>query len=234
MYETSKKYNADYTGGIIKTIPWNKSFSASLVQALTTHKFGVGNSGFRTSVKFNGESDTASFGLFKKDVFEKHGLFNEKLIRCQDYELNRRIKKNGGKIWMNSDAIVNYKNKKSLSSFLRKQFFYEAPYNAYMWYIAPYTFSFRHSITLFFSVGILGGAILSQFISFLAYIYFSVILLYFILAEFSSIQQAMRYKKLSHVIFLPICFFLYHFFHGLGTLVGFINLIFHRSPVQKA
>lgn len=41
--------------------------------------------------------DTVPFGCFKRDVFEKVGLYDEELIRNQDDELNARIIKQGGR-----------------------------------------------------------------------------------------------------------------------------------------
>ena len=57
--------------------------------------------------------------------------------------------------------------------------------------------------------------------------------LYFTLLLISSVQQAIKYNKILHILFLPICFFLYHFLHGLGVLIGIKNLIFGLAPFQN-
>ena len=46
--------------------------------------------------------------ITKKDVFDKIGLFDNRLVRCQDYEFNKRLKKNGYKIWLNPDLKIKY------------------------------------------------------------------------------------------------------------------------------
>ncbi len=232
LIETSLKTNADNVGGVVNTLPFNNSYQAQLVQALTTHKFGVGNSGFRIGMK-EGEADTVPYGFFKKEIFEKVGYFDERLVRAQDYEFNCRIKKYGGKIWLDPEIVINYYNQPNILKFLSKQFYKEAPYNAYMWYLAPYSFTLRHAITGFFTCGIILGGILSFFPPVIKYLFLSIIGLYFLLAIVSSIQQAVRYKKVLHIFTLPVSFFLYHFIHGLGILVGIIKLIFRISPVQK-
>jgi len=232
LIETSLKTNADNVGGVVNTLPFNSSYQAQLVQALTTHKFGVGNSGFRVGMK-EGEAYTVPYGFFKKEIFEKVGYFNERLVRAQDYEFNCRIKKYGGKVWINPDISINYYNQPDILKFLGKQFYKEAPYNAYMWHIAPYTFTARHAITGFFASGIILGRILSFFFPLIEYLFLSIIGLYFLLAIVSSIQQAIRYKRVLHIFTLPFLFFLYHFVHGLGILVGMIKLIFRISPIQK-
>lgn len=232
LHETSIRTGADNVGGIINTLPGNDSFGATLVQALTSHKFGVGNSGFRVGMK-EGPADTVPFGFFKKSIFNRIGNFNEKLIRAQDYEFNRRIIKNGGKIWLNPEIQLNYFNQKSFLRFLKKQFFDEAPYNVYMWYIAPYTFAYRHGITGVFSLGVIGGAILSLFSVPIKLAFWSILLLYFLLSVISSVQQAIRYRKLHLIPSLPVAFFLFHFIHGLGMIIGAIKLLTNTAPVQK-
>jgi glycosyltransferase involved in cell wall biosynthesis len=232
LYETAIRTGADNTGGIVITKPYDDSYNASLVQSLTTHMFGVGNSGFRVGMK-EGPADTVPYGFFKKSIFEKVGYFDERLVRAQDYEFNRRIKKKDGKVWINPSIQLNYFNQPNIIKFLKKQFFKEAPYNAYMWYIAPYTFALRHAITAVFCFGVLTGIVLSFYFSFIAYIYAGVMAFYFFLAIISSIQQALRFKKPLHVFILPFCFFLYHFFHGMGVIIGILKLLLRISPVQK-
>lgn len=232
LIETSKRKNVENIGGIVITKRGGSNYSAGLVQALTTHKFGVGDSSFRTEA-IESESDTVPFGFFKKSIFDQIGYFDERLVRAQDYEFNRRIIKCGGKIWLNPNITATYFNQPSIASFLKKQLFKEAPYNAYMWYLAPYTFAYRHAITGVFTTGVIGGILLAPFTLFIKYTFFSVMVIYFVLAVVSAIQQAKRYKKMLHVLTLPISFFLYHFLHGLGVLGGLMRLAIGKSPVQK-
>ena len=98
--ETSLRTGAENVGGLFITQPGNDSYQAQLVQALTTHSFGVGNSGFRTG-KGDGPADTVPYGFFRRSVFEKIGLMDERLVRAQDFEFNSRIIKSGGKVWRN-------------------------------------------------------------------------------------------------------------------------------------
>lgn len=231
-YETINTTKAEYVGGVLNTLPFNSSYKAQIVQALTVHPFGVGNSRFRIGAN-EGQADTASYGIFNRKVFEKIGYFDERLIRAQDYEFNQRIINNGGTVWLNPKLVVDYYNQPKLFAFLKKQFFKEAPYNAYMWYLAPYTFSYRHAITGVFAMGVIGGVILSGLITMVKWIFLSVMGFYFFLSIVSSTQQAIRYKKPFHIITLPISFFLYHFSHGLGLLIGIIKLLIGIAPVQK-
>jgi len=232
LIETSHRIDADNIGGLITTRLGGNNFSAHIVQAITTHKFGVGNSGFRVGME-EGQADTVPFGFYKKEIFNKIGLFDTRLIRAQDYEFNRRIIQSGNKIWLNPKINAIYFNQTSLFEFYKKQFFKEAPYNAFMWYLAPYTFAYRHAITSVFTTGVIGGILLSPFSLYISYPFFLVIIFYFLLALISSVQQAIRFNKLSHIFLLPISFFLYHFLHGMGVIWGLLQLVTNMAPVQK-
>jgi glycosyltransferase involved in cell wall biosynthesis len=231
-YTTSVSTNGDNVGGIIITNPGADTYGAQLVQALTTHKFGVGNSGFRTGSS-EGLVDTVPYGFFKRSLVEKYGYYNEQLVSGEDWEFNCRIRRSGGKVWLNPLIQVQYFNQPSLLKFYDKQFSREGHYNAYMWYLAPYTFAFRHSIPGVFALGVLGGCILSFFSDLILIVFAIVMLLYALMAVLSSIQQARRYKKPSFVAVLPFCFFLFHFVYGLGILSGLFKILSHSSPVQK-
>lgn len=229
---TLEKNEADNVGGLVITQPGSDRFQAKLVQALTTHKFGVGDSGFRVGIK-EGRVDTVPYGFFNANIFKKIGFFDQRLVRAQDYEFNRRINQFGGKVWLNPAIQVQYFNQPDLGSFYKKQFYKEAPYNAYMWYLAPYSFTVRHAITGVFSVAVLAGFVLALIFPIFMWLYLFVAGLYFTLAILSAVQQAVRYKEVFFVILLPFSFFLFHFIHGLGLLTGIVKLLFNSAPVQK-
>ena len=229
--ETALRTGADNTGGAVSTMRRGTGYQSALVQALTTHKFGVGDSGFRTDAP-EGEADTVPYGCFKRSVFSRVGLFDERLLRAQDYEMNRRIIASGGKVWMNPNIQVRYYQQPDLPSFIRKQIVHEAPYNAYMWYVAPYAFTLRHAVTGVFAAGVILGMLLSPFSRLVRIVFLGVMALYFALAILSGIQQAIRYREPRHVIFAPPGFFLFHFLHGVGILIGLGRLATRTAPVQ--
>ena len=222
-YDVMEKTNADNVGGILITLPNGNSLGARIVQSISSHWFGVGNSKFRTG-HFSGKVDTVPFGFFKRQTFKKFGLFNVELMRGQDYEFNRRIEMNGGVIWMDSTIKATYFNQKSFIAFLKKQYKKEGPYNAYMWKIAPYSFAPRHAITLLFVSGLILGPAFSLIHEFFTILYISALLLYSCLAILASVQQSIKQKSLLMSMVLPFCFFGFHFSHGVGVLTGVLNI----------
>jgi hypothetical protein len=230
--ETALETQADNVGGLVETIPGGDTYSALLVQSLTTHWFGVGNSGFRIGAKA-GPRDTVPYGFFKRSIFDKVGLYDERLVRAQDYELNTRITKSGGLIWLNPEISLTYKNQASLLAFYKKQFFLEAPYNAYMWWIEKQTFNLRHSVTGFFSFGFLAGCFLSPFLSFISYLFMFVMILYSCLAIFQLYSNQFDTRLLFIFYFFPCAFFV-SFSSWTWSLKGCALLIFaNKAPVQN-
>ena len=230
--ETAQRSGADNTGGVVNTLRRGDRFQAGLVQALITHPFGVGNSGFRTSAK-EGPADTVPYGCFRTSLFKRVGLFDERLIRAQDYEMNRRTIAAGGTVWCNPEIQVQYYPQPDLASFLKKQVTAEAPYNAYMWYLAPYSFVPRHAITGVFALGVIAGLLISPFSQTVKWTFSIVMAIYLVLALISAAQQAARFRDLRYLIVLPPSFFLYHFLHGVGVLGGLMSLFLGIAPVQK-
>jgi glycosyltransferase involved in cell wall biosynthesis len=232
-HETALRSEADNVGGLFITQTSAKSYPAQVVQALTTHKFGVGDAGYRTGAR-EAYADTVPYGFFRREVFDRIGWLDERLVRAQDYEFNQRIRKAGGKILRNPEIRVFYFNQPTLQKFFAKQFFREAPYNAYLWYLAPYAFAFRHAITGAFALGILAGPLLALAVPLLWWPYLAIVLLYFLLAIASALQQAVRYRQPLHALVLPAGFFAYHFLHGIGVLAGLGQLLLGRAPVQQS
>jgi glycosyltransferase involved in cell wall biosynthesis len=223
--ETSRRTGADNVGGVIINVSPHKTNIGKVLHALTTHRFGVGNSGFRVGSR-EGLADTVPFGCFRRDVFDRIGFYDERLIRNQDYELNRRLANKGGRIWLNPAIQIRYYNQSSLSGLLR-QAFATGKWNVWMWFVAPYSFAWRHVVPLGFVVALLTTLPISIGSQSLALGALGLMLL----ASVASFQQAMRHG-IWMLPFLPFLFFTYHVAYGLGGIQGLILLSLKRSPVQ--
>ena len=82
---------------------------------------GVGASRFHTGGKA-GEVDTVYLGAFRREAIIAVGGFDERYTRAQDWELNHRLRKNGGKIYFDPRLQVTYRPRPSLNK-LAKQYF---------------------------------------------------------------------------------------------------------------
>ena len=82
---------------------------------------GVGASRFHTGGNA-GEVDTVYLGAFRREAINAVGGFDERYTRAQDWELNHRLRKNGGKIYFDPRLQVTYRPRPSVRK-LAKQYF---------------------------------------------------------------------------------------------------------------
>ncbi|WP_327071571.1 glycosyltransferase family 2 protein [Kitasatospora sp. NBC_01250] len=94
---------------------WEKAVAAAM-----TAKIGVGNAAFHTG-GLAGPAETVYLGVFRREVLEKLGGYNEEFIRAQDWELNYRIRQDGGLIWFTPQLKVTYRPRPSVRA-LAKQY----------------------------------------------------------------------------------------------------------------
>lgn len=94
---------------------WERAVAAAM-----TSRIGVGNAAFHTGGRA-GEAETVYLGVFRREVLEKLGGYNEEFIRAQDWELNYRIRGSGGLIWFSPELLVSYRPRPSVRE-LAKQY----------------------------------------------------------------------------------------------------------------
>lgn len=83
--------------------------------------YGLGAAKFHVGGEA-GEVDTVYLGVFRKEALLAAGLFDESVIRGQDWELNQRIRGLGYTIWFDPKLKVVYRPRSNLLA-LGKQFF---------------------------------------------------------------------------------------------------------------
>ncbi|HEY6797249.1 MAG TPA: glycosyltransferase family 2 protein [Kineosporiaceae bacterium] len=93
------------------------------VAAAMTSVFGVGGARFHTGGQA-GPADTVYLGVFRRDVLERLGGYDESFLRAQDWELNHRIRSSGGVVWFSPDLSVTYRPRSSLLALGRQYFHY--------------------------------------------------------------------------------------------------------------
>jgi len=228
--ETIRRTGADLVGGTMVTLTRGEGLAGRLVQALTTHRFGVGGAQFRLGAA-DGPADTVPYGCYRRGVFDRIGWFDERLTRNQDYEFSRRILAAGGKIWCNPAIQTRYYTQATLRG-LFKQAFGTGMWNPWTWFVAPYAFGPRHAIPGIFVLALLGAVTLAACISWGWIAPAAIMVPYLALALLASYQQACRFG-VRLLPLLPPLFFAYHASYGLGTLWGALRLLVGATPVQK-
>ena len=217
------RLKADCVGGVLLTDVKHKNRKSLSIKEVLMHRFGVGNSLFRTGCDDVEEVDTVAFGCYRKSAFETYGLFDEKLIRNQDIELNKRIVAGGGKIYLIPDVQCTYYARENFKALAKNN------YGNGFWNIltAYYTktlnsLSVRHFIPLVFVLSLLLPAVLSIFYPKFMYITLFLLSSYCALVIIVSLKLG---NKSNSFIYLLGSFFTLHFSYGLGSLMGIFSVI---------
>ncbi len=218
------EYNADNVGGVLLTKPAINTLAAKSIALVLSNRFGTGNSYFRTGSEKPRFVDTVFGGCYKKEVFEKIGLYNENLARSQDIELNMRLKKAGGKILLAPDIVAYYHPKSKLAGFFKHNII-DGIWAIYPLKFGAPLFRLRHFIPLFFVGALLASAIISIFLKLFIFVFLGILVLYFIVSLFFSFSIAIKERNFALVPSLFLAFAFRHFGYGIGSIMGFIKLI---------
>ena len=211
---------ADVVGGRLITCPGADTAVARAIALVSQHPFGVGNSGFRLG--WQGRYvDTVPFGAFRREVFEHVGLFRERLVRHQDFEMNARIREAGGRIFLSPAISLTYYNLPTLSKWLQRTF-RDPLWVGRAWMRYPITLCWRHGAPLALLMAVMIPLLLSSVLPFMAIISLASLSLYLVGALGSSLQIALRHG----IKLLPVAALLFvslHILYGLGLLFGLLT-----------
>ena len=209
--------DAENVGGVAETKSHGTVGNA--IAKMLSSKFGVGNSQFRTNGK-SGYVDTVPFGAFRREVFTKYGGYDERLVRNQDNEMNYRIRKNGGKIYLSDDIHLSYYCRdsiKGIAQMARKN----GMWNIITMKLCPGSMGVRHFIPFLFVVSIVALALLGL-IHWLFWVVLSFeVVLYLLLDVFFSVKSGATAKeRLLLIALFPI----FHISYGVGSIGGLFKI----------
>lgn len=220
--------NADNVGALWNTLPADDNAVCYAIAIGSSHKFGVGASLHKVGAKEIIETDTVPFGCYKREVFEKIGVFDEELIRNQDDEFNGRLVKNGGKIYLIPELVINYKARNTFPKMM-KMYYQYGLFKPLVNKKIGSPATMRQFFPLLFLLGIFVGGALSVFSPLICMIYITILVLYFLLGFFVGIKKAIRYHYPSLCLLMPFTFLLIHISYGYGYLIGIIKVILKRK-----
>lgn len=215
---------AENVGGSMRTIPSKPTLMARSIAFCMSHKFGAGNSAFRTGSNEPAFTDTVFGGCYRKVTLERLGLFNERLERTQDFELNQRLRKSGGRILLDPAITCDYFASPNLHSFVRKNLRDGA------WSIRPFAYSnvmpvrARHLICLAFvaaSVVLLACGVWLRPLWTLLMVELAA---YLVALLAFSIQLSWRERNPCLLFTMSLVFCARHCAYGFGSLIAAIRL----------
>ncbi|MDR4506270.1 MAG: glycosyltransferase family 2 protein [Candidatus Scalindua sp.] len=225
--DSLSKFNVDCVGGVLETLPSNSNLIAQSIALATSHMFGVGNAYFRTGADKPKHVDTVPFGCYKREVFEKIGLFDEDLVRNQDDEFNLRLIKNGGKVLLVPGIKSYYVARDSLSK-LWKMYYQYGYFKPLVARKVGGVLTWRQLMPSIFIISLITFGTMSLFVKYCIWLFLLIITLYLFINFAFSFSIALRKGKKK---FFPliIVFSTLHFSYGLGYLKGIFDFIVFKK-----
>jgi hypothetical protein len=155
--ETLLETGADNVGGVMAAqgvTPFEQAVARAYVSW-----FGIGGARFHLGGE-PGPADTVYLGVFRREMLERVGGFDEDMRRAQDWELNYRIRQAGGLVWFTPAMRVTYRPRADLRA-LSKQFFRTGQWRREVTRRHPDTASARYLAAPVAVLGVVGGTVLA-------------------------------------------------------------------------
>ncbi|MGO9339976.1 MAG: glycosyltransferase family 2 protein [Terracidiphilus sp.] len=225
LYETG----ADNVGGIRKTVPRTDTRLANSLAFAVSSRFTAGNAAYRTGAKERRWVDTVYCGCYRKEVFERIGLFNENLPKAEDREFNQRLREAGGKILLDPQIECKY--------YARTDY---AEYCRWMLLIGSWPFLgarlskrrlllFRNYVPLAFDVCLVALLTASCWLSVARWLLALFFLMYGTLSVLAAAPLATSKKDPLYLIIAPFVFITTHVLYGVGSFWGIVKPLGHMA-----
>lgn len=217
----------DNVGGVWEIRAGANTWIAESIAVAAAHPLGVGDALYRHA-KQAAEVDTVPFGSFKRTLIETVGLFDESLLTNEDYEFNARVRKAGGRIWLDPSIRSIYFARATLPELARQYW----RYGFWKWRMLrryPNTLRWRQALPPLFVLSLVGLTAASVVSPFAKYVLIFEILLYLFICLLAGIHARLRLKKNFLSVGLPLAIPVMHILWGSGLLWSMLTSGFTKN-----
>jgi len=219
------EYDADNIGGLQIPVPRKDTLIGKAIAISLSHPFGVGNSHHRLlSSKEPMWADTAYSGCYRRDVFERIGLYDENIARSEDACINSRLREAGGKTLLVPEIKSYYYARSKVGDFIKHNFD-NGFWITYPLLYGSVLFSWRHLAPLYFIVSLLASGILGFRATLFLWVFVGSLGLYALASLASSFQIACQRREIRYLVVMPFIFGMLHIGYGLGSLWGVFKIV---------
>ncbi|MFN8557805.1 MAG: glycosyltransferase [Dehalococcoidia bacterium] len=210
---------ADAVGGVVESRPWlgHDTATARAIALALRSPFGVGDARYRYAGREQ-DADTVNYGAYRRDVFDRIGLFDESLSWVEDDELNYRLRAAGGRLVVSPRIRVTYYARPSLGALWRQQFHWGRykPLVALRW---PAQMRPRHAAPTVFVTALVVAALASLVLRPARALLAAVIGAYAVACAV-AVAGAARTGDRAALLRLPAAFTTMHVAYGTGMALG--------------
>jgi glycosyltransferase involved in cell wall biosynthesis len=157
--EILNQTGAANVGGLMRAVG-NTPFQTAVAWAYMS-RFGLGGGAYHVGAEA-GPADSVYLGVFRREILQNLGGFDESIVRGQDWELNLRLRSAGHVVWFDPRLEVEYHPRSSWRK-LAKQFFDTGLWRGLLSRAAPSRVNLRYlappALVLFSLIGLVFGII---------------------------------------------------------------------------
>lgn len=208
-------------GGRWDIEPGADTWIAKGIAAAAANPIGVGDALYRFSVHA-GEVDTVPFGAsYKKTLIDLNG-YDESLLTNEDYELNTRIRKGGGKVWFDPSIRSTYYARSTLNE-LARQYYRYGYWKAQMAKLHPDTLRWRQVLPPMFVLSIFAMILFAIFLPFGWTFLVAELAIYVVILGLFGILDSIKRKNPRLAAGEPVAIATMHTCWGTGFLIGMLT-----------
>ena len=217
-----ERTRADAVGGLVRAVADSSNRTAQAIALAQRSPFGVGDARYRYA-ELACEVDTVNYGAYRRDVFDRVGLFDESLRWVEDDELNYRLRSAGGRLLLDPAIRVEYVARGSLTALWRQRFLWGRN-KLEVARRHPGQMRPRHAIPAIFVAALCGGIALAFLGGRWRWPLIGTLAAYTAAALTATVRLAARSNWPRGTAVLPVAFATMHLAYGWGTLAGIAAL----------
>jgi glycosyltransferase involved in cell wall biosynthesis len=200
--------------------PVGDTFIGRAVAAATSGPFGVGNSHFHYSdiPRF---TDSVYLGAWPRETLLRAGGFDEEMVRDQDDELNYRLRKLGGTVWLDPSIRSEYTPRGSLLK-LWSQYREYGLWKVRVFQKHPAMMRWRHFVPVAFVMAAVAGLGLAVTVPWGRWLLAAGAALYLSAAAVAALATP---TGVTERLVMPIVFLTIHTAYGTGFLAGLVRFL---------
>ncbi len=217
----------DNVGGVWEIHPSVDTWIAKSIAVAASHPLGVGDAMYRHATSA-AEVDTVPFGSFHRELIGRVGFFNESLLTNEDYEFNVRVRKAGGKIWLDPSIRSIYFARATLLELARQYW----RYGYWKWRMLrryPDTLRWRQALPPLFVLSLISLSLISIVLPVLAFVLAGELFLYFSIMVIAGLYTAFLQQKPYLALGLAVVIPVMHITWGCGFLWSIFTTLSNKN-----
>jgi succinoglycan biosynthesis protein ExoA len=230
-FELAEKLHADNVGG--PAIAEADTYLQRANAASHHSQFSVGGASWH-DVDYEGKARTVFGGFYRRDVFDRIGMFDERFVRDSDAEFNFRLELAGGTIWQ-SPALGSWYRPRSTLGALFRQYMQYGYWKVRIMRKHGRAPAVRQYVPAVF--------VATNFVLVLASLTGRIVALWLLVTSLTLYAGALLVASVTTAArsgwdllpILPVTFACYHVGYGIGFLAGLLDfVVLRRSQPRRS